>query len=158
MADEKKLEQAKKVYATMRAALDEREWRYDSFEDDLVVRFDVSGDDIPMQFIMQADAKLQLIRLISRLPFQMGEDKRIEGAVAACAATYGMADGAFEYDLGDGTITFRLNAAFQDSRIGVGLIQYMISCACSMVDQYNELFLALNKGLIGINEFISKAQ
>jgi hypothetical protein len=47
-------------------------------------------------------------------------------------------------------------ASFRDSVIGEGLIQYMISCACAMVDKYNDLFLAIDKGLLSITDFIAK--
>ena len=32
----------------------------------------------------------------------------------------------------------------------------MISCACAMVDKYNDQFLALDKGIMSIADFIAK--
>ena len=155
MADEKKLEQARLVYATVCQALDAREWTYDKFEDDLTVTFGVSGDDLPMRLVISVDVDRQLVRILSPLTFNMSEEKRVEGAIAACAASYGMADGSFDYDLSDGTVVFRINAAFHKSHIGVELIQYMIECSMAMVDHYNDRFLALDKGMITIAEFIN---
>lgn len=65
-----------------------------------------------------------------------------------------MADGSFDFDLSDGSITFRMTASFRESQIGEGLIQYMISCACVMVDKYNDQFLAIDKGVLSITDFI----
>lgn len=155
MADEKKMELAKQVYATLCAAIDKREWNYQKDEDKLVAYFGVSGDDIPMQFILIVDAERQLIRVMSPLPFKMSESKRMEGAIATCVASYGMADGSFDYDLSDGTIVFRMTASFRESLIGEGLFQYLISCSCAMVDAYNDKFLAIDKGLLSITDFIS---
>lgn len=156
MIDEKKLELAKQVYATLCAAIDKREWNYQKDEEELVAYFGVNGDDIPMQFILVVDAERQLIRVMSPLPFKMSEAKRMEGAIATCVASYGMADGNFDYDMSDGTIVFRMTASFRESLIGEGLFQYLISCSCAMVDEYNDQFLAIDKDLISITDFLAK--
>lgn len=156
MVDEKKMELAKQVYQTLCEAIKRREWNFGKDEEKLLVHFGVSGDDIPMQFILIVDAERQLIRLMSPMPFKMSESKRMEGAIATCAASFGMADGSFDYDLSDGTIVFRMTASFRESLIGEGLFQYMISCSCAMVDKYNDQFLALDKGIMSITDFIAK--
>lgn len=156
MADEKKMELAKQVYQTLCEAIEKREWNFGKDEDELLVHFGVNGDDIPMQFILIVDAERQLIRLMSPIPFKMSESKRMEGAIATCAASFGMADGSFDYDLSDGTIAFRMTASFRESLIGEGLFQHLISCSCAMVDKYNDQFLALDKGIISITDFIAK--
>lgn len=157
MADEKMLAAAGQVYATLCQALDERDWRYDRVEKDLVVRFGVNGEDIPIQFVILVDAERQMVRCMSMLPFKMSESKRIEGAIAACAASYGMADGSFDYDVTDGTLFFRMTASFRESRVGTALFSYLIDCSCAMVDRYNDKFLALDKGMLSINDFITQA-
>lgn len=156
MVDEKKMDLAKQVYQTLCEAIERREWNFGKDEEKLLVHFGVSGDDIPMQFILIVDAERQLIRLMSPMPFKMSESKRMEGAIATCAASFGMADGSFDYDLSDGTIVFRMTASFRESLIGEGLFQYMISCSCAMVDKYNDQFLALDKGIMSITDFIAK--
>ena len=156
MVDEKKMELAKQVYQTLCEAIERREWKFGKDEEKLLVHFSVSGDDIPMQFILIVDAERQLIRLMSPMPFKMSESKRMEGAIATCTASFGMADGSFDYDLSDGTIVFRMTASFRESLIGEGLFQYMISCSCAMVDEYNDQFLALDKGIMSITDFIAK--
>ena len=156
MIDEKKMAQAKQVYNTLCNAIERRNWKFGKDEEKLVVHFGVSGDDIPMDFILVVAAERQLIRLLSPMPYKMSEGKRMEGAIATCAATYGLADGSFDYNLANGEIVFRMTASFRESVIGEGLLQYMISCSCTMVDQYNDQFLAIDKGLISISDFIAK--
>lgn len=155
MAEENKVTLAKQVYKTLCDAIEKREWNFGKDEEKLVVHFGVNGDDIPMQFILVVDAERQLIRVMSPLPFKMSEAKRMEGAIATCVASYGMADGSFDYDLSDGTIVFRMTASFRESLIGEGLFQYLISCSCAMVDEYNDKFLAIDKGLLSISDFIA---
>lgn len=156
MVDEKKMALAKQVYLTLCEAIENRGWKYGKDEEKLLVHFGVNGEDIPMKFILLVDVERQLIRLMSPMPFKMSESKRMEGAIATCVASYGMADGSFDYDLSDGTIVFRMTASFRESLIGEGLLQYMISCSCAMVDKYNDQFLALDKGIMSITDFIAK--
>ncbi len=156
MTDEKKIYNAKKVYDGLCAAIERRGWKYDKEEEKLLVSFAVKGDDLPMQFIIIVDVSRQMVRLMSPLPFNMSEDKRMEGAIATCVASYKMADGSFDYDISDGQIVFRQTASFLDSEIGDGLFQYMISCASAMVDRYNDEFFLINSGLMSISDFIEK--
>lgn len=156
MADEKNLALAKEVYETLCQAIENRNWTCEKEEDKLLVHFSVNGDDIPMKFIIVVDVKRQLITSLSPLPFTMSEEKRIDGAIAACVASFGMVDGSFDYDLSNGRISFRMTASFRDSKIGDGLFQYLMSCSCAMVDKYNDQFLAIDKGILSIAEFIEK--
>lgn len=149
---------AQQVYATMCQALDERNWKYSRFEEDLVVSFGVNGDDLPMNFVLQVDEERQVIRLMSGLPFKMPEDKRVEGAIAAIVASYGMVDGSFDYDLQSGSVLYRMTASFRGSRVGTGLFAYLIDCACAMVDRYNDKFLAISKGILTIQDFLRQEQ
>ena len=153
MADELKKKYAEQAFSTLCAALNARNWNYEVEEDNLLVHFGVSGDDIPMKFIIFVDVDRQMIRLLSPLSFKMSEEKRVEGAIATCAASYGMADGSFDYDISDGSISFRMTESFRNCSLGEGVIQYLISCACAMVDQYNDRFYDLARGKMTIKEF-----
>lgn len=156
MIDENKMELAKQVYQTLCKTVEGRGWKYEKDEENMIVYFGINGEDIPMQLILVIDAERQLIRLLSPMPFKMSESKRVEGAIATCAATYGMVDGNFDYDLSDGEIVFRMTASFRESTIGEALFFYMISCSCAMVDTYNDKFLALDKGIIDVTDFLKK--
>ena len=155
MADEKKI-LAKKAFDLVRTALDERKWVYNTDEENLHFDFKVSGDDLPMQMIIRIDDERQLIRVFSMLPFDMAEDKRIEGAIAVCVANCGMVDGGFDYNLNDGSILFRNVATYRDSDLSATLVQYLISVCCSTVDKYNDRFLMLSKGMLSLEAFIQK--
>ncbi len=147
---------AKRVFEDLCLALERKGWSYKTHEEMLVVTCSVSGADIPMGLILIVDAERQLLKVLSRLPFTVPEDKRMELAVAACVATFGLADGNFDYDVAKGTIDFRLTAVFGESKIGEGLFTYLVEFSSSVVDRYNDRFLALCKGLISIDAFILK--
>lgn len=142
----------------MCAAIDKIEWKYKKYEDDLTVFFEVNGDDIPIRIIMAIDAEKQIVRVASQLPFKMSEDKLMEGAVATCAATNKLSDGSFDYDITDGSISFRLTSSFRESLIGEELIRYLICCSCSTTDEYNDKFLAVSKGILNINDFLDNIE
>lgn len=156
MSDEKKITLAREVYKTLCDALTSKGWTFDRVEEKLLVRFDVSGDDIPMRFGMFVDADRQLVRLLSPIGFDMNEDKRMDGAIAVCVASNGMINGSFDYDLNDGSITFRMVQSYKGSMLGKEVFCYMIDCACAMVDRYNDRFFALNKGIMSLSDFIAK--
>ncbi len=145
---------AKDLYDRMCKYLEKKEWKFERDDDELVIHFIVSGDDIPMVFILQIDSERELIRLCSPVPVRFDEGKRIEGAIAACYVTNLLADGSFDYDISDGSISFRMTSSFKNSRIGEELIEYMIGYSSVAVDKYNDQFFALNKGVLSISDFI----
>lgn len=156
MSEDKKLKNAQNVFQTLCAMLDEKEFRYEKREDDLVVNFFISGDDLPMQFVLNVDAERELIRLLSPVPVTFEGDKRVEGAIATCQANYKLADGSFDYDFKNGKILFRMTSSFKDSLISKDMFEYMVAVACYTIDEYNDKFLMLAKGMMSIEDFFKK--
>ena len=156
MADEKKIRKAIEVYNSLCDVIKGIGWKHNCNYEGLTIDFEVTGEDLPISFIIIVDIERQMIRFFSPLPFKVSEEKAIEFAVAVCAASNGLVDGNFVYDLEKQSVMFKLTAVFMDSDIGEGLLRYMIQCAGSTVDQYNDKFLALNKGFIGIDAFINE--
>ena len=150
-----KKEQAKKVYETLCIAIDNRKWQCTRHDDTMVVTFGVASEDIGMNFILAVDAERQLIRLLSPMPFDIVEEKRIDLAIATCVATNRIIDGSFDYDLSDGKIVFRLTAPFMGCEIGEKLLQYMISLSCAIVDNFNDKFADINDGKLTIADFLA---
>lgn len=156
MAEEANIARANEVYNQLRKVLDDRNWNYKAHDDDRVITFNVQGEDIPMDFLLVIDAERDLIRLLSRMPFKMSEEKRLDGAIIACAATYGLVNGGFDYDLSDGSITFRLTTSYKDCVVGDNLFNYMIDVSCGTIDDYNDKFMAVDKGYMTVQQFIEK--
>lgn len=156
MAEELDMKKAKQVFDTMIRMLDSKGWHYDKHEEELLIKSGVKGDDLPIEFIVVVKPKQQVVQFLSRLPFSMPEDKRIDGALAVCVANYGLVDGCFDYDLRDGEINFRLVSSYRESVLGEELFEYMIMCAAGTVDNYNDRFFMLSKGMITIQQFIEQ--
>lgn len=156
MADEKDLKLAKTIYGQICSVMDARNWKYTKREDHGSVHFTVVGEDIPMEFIARVDVERQLVSLMSQLPFKFAEDKRMEGAIVTSCANYAIVDGCFQYDITDGEILFKLTSCYRDSLISNETIEYMLSCSLAVVDEFNDKFLMVSKGVVSLEDFLNK--
>lgn len=149
---------AKETYALLCKMLDNRDWYYEKIEEDLVIKSGVKGDDLPIDFIMRVNPRNEIVSFISWMPFKVDESKRIDMALATCVANYGLADGSFDYNLADGTILFRLTSSYRESTLSEDLFEYMLMVAASTVDEYNDKFFMISKGMLTIQQFIESEQ
>ena len=154
MADEKAMKQAKVVYETICKALDARDWKYKRIDEDLAITCGARGEDLPMDIYIVVDPNAQVVSLLSPMPFKVGEDKRVDGALAVCIANYGLINGCFDYDLADGEIRFRIVSSYRESILSEELFNYMVMVAANTVDDYNDKFLMISKGVLSIEQLI----
>ena len=148
------MKKAVEVYDTLCSMLDNIGWKYDKVEEKLMIKSGVKGEDLPIDFLVIVKPRNQVVQFISSMPFNMPEDKRVEGALAVCTANYGLVDGSFDYDLSDGQIVFRLTSSYRDSLLSEALFEYMIMVSASTIDNYNDRFFMLAKGMISLEQFI----
>ena len=150
------MEKAKEIFNALVDMLDTRDWKYDKFEEDLVIKSGIKGEDLPIEFIVVVKPKNQVVQLLSRLPFQVPEAKRVDAAIAICVANNGLVDGSFDYDISDGNITFRLTTSYRESTLGADLFEYMILVSAGTIDDYNDKFFMIAKDMMTIQQFIEK--
>lgn len=155
MAEGNQIEIAKEMYTYLCETLDSIGLNYEKFEEEMIVHFKVHGDDLPIDSIIRIDAERQLVTAISMLPFRFSDERKIDGAIAVCTVNLGLADGCFNYDLSDGTIMFKVNATYLNSKLGKGLFLHLINCTNYVVDEYNDKFFAIEKGYLSIEDFIA---
>ena len=154
MADDKML-RAQRVFETMCQSLDARNWHYNRIEGELAIESGAQGDDLPMEIRVRVDADRQLITLLSHIPYVVPEDKRLDVAIAVGSVNSGIVDGSFDYNITNGHIFFRLTSSFIESEVGGELFTYMLNCSFSTIDEYNDKFLMLGKGMLSVKDFIS---
>ena len=150
------MKDAKRVFDSLVDMLDTRDWKYEKHEDELLIRSGIKGEDLPIEFLMIVKPKNQLVQFLSKLPFSFPSEKRVDGAIAVCVANNGLIDGSFDYDIADGDIVFRLNSSYRESILGHDLFEYMIMVSASTIDNYNDKFFMLAKGMMTIQEFIEQ--
>ena len=148
------MKKAVEVYDTLCSMLDNIGWKYDKVEEKLMIKSGVKGEDLPIDFLVIVKPRNQVVQFISSMPFNMPEDKRVEGALAICTANYGLVDGSFDYDLSDGQIVFRLTSSYRESLLSEALFEYMIMVSASTIDKYNDRFFMLAKGMITLEQFM----
>ncbi|MBR2971274.1 MAG: YbjN domain-containing protein [Clostridia bacterium] len=156
MSDTKQM-QAQRVYKSIINMLDSRDWKYERHDEDLLIKSGIKGEDLPIEFILFVDAERELIRLLSKLPFSIPEDKRVDAAVAVCAANNCMINGCFDFDMNDGDLSFRLVSSYKSgSVLSDDLLEYMILVSASTIDKYNDKFFMLGKGMLTAEQFLKQ--
>ena len=154
MTDEAKKAAALAAYQTLCDALDAENWKYEKHPEDLVVTCSARGDDLPIELIIKVDEERQMARVHSKLPMTVSEDKRVDMAVAVSVANYGMVHGCFDYDFAEGHVFFRMTNAIRGCTLSQKAWMYLVFCACTTIDNYNDKLLMLGKGMITIEKFI----
>lgn len=145
MAETRDIRQAQAAFKSLCKALDSDGWHYDKDETALMIECGAQGEDLEIDVRINVDADKLLVSLFSQLPFNVAEDRRREMAVAVAKANNGMIDGSFDYDYNTGAIIFRITVSIRESLISENALKYMVYCACSTVDHYNDKFLIVAK-------------
>jgi hypothetical protein len=109
-----------------------------------------------MELYISIDSGRDLITLYSKMPFVVAEDKRTDLALAVCKVNDSLANGSFDYNLFKGRIVFRMNSSYRESLIGKGLCKYMLYVSCQTIDEYNDKFFMISKGLLKIEDFLKE--
>lgn len=151
---EPNLEQAKAVFDAFCRTMDRLDWHYKKVKD-LTLECGAKGDDLPMDLTVKVDEERRLIRLISLLPFSIPEDKRLDVVVAISALNNALIDGCFDLDLGDGSLFFRMTNSYADSELGTEVFEYLLYSSCQIIDEYNDRFFMLSKGMLSLEQWIS---
>lgn len=147
---------ANEVYGTLTSMLDNIGWSYSRDDENLVIKSGVKGDDLPVEFLVIVKPRNEVVQFISHLPFNMPEDKRIDGAIAINVINWNLVDGSFDYNVTDGSMVFRMTSSYRESYLGEELFKYMIMVASSTVDEYNDKLFMLAKGMVNIQQFMEE--
>ena len=150
--------ESRQVFETLCRALDNNDWKYDRDDEELVATLGFRGEDLPMELTLRVDEEHMLIMILSKLPFEIPEDKRIDISLAVSAANWGMVNGSFDYSIAKGALIYRVANSYRDSLIGVDAIDYMIGIVLGAVENYNDKFFMISKGLLSIEKFIEEEQ
>lgn len=155
MAEQKHTEQALHVFDTLCAMMEKNKWHYTPNSEKLFIDCKAQGDDLPIDINIRVDSLRRTVSLLSKLPCVAQEDKRIDMAIAVNAVNARIVDGSFDYDIKTGDLYFRMTNSFFESEIGGEVFEYMLICSFGTIDEYNDKFLMLAKGIITVEQFVS---
>lgn len=155
--DNKNLQQAAKVFETVKSVLDSTGWKQNANidEENMVVRLAIVKDDLPMEIRLIVDPENLLISLYSTFPFFLSEENLTDGALALCYINDHLTDGCFDLDLETGRVCFRVTLTFRESLISQEAIKYLFDCTVYIVDEYNDKMLAISKGALSLEDFVN---
>lgn len=155
MTDEMKLEKAKKVFSTVCEALDDHDWHYEKDDDGLLITCGARGEDLPIDIAIKISVGRQSVLLLSRMPFTVPDEHRLDFAVAVSVVNNRLVDGCFDYDVKNGHIAFRMTSSFIESTLSKEVFSYMLFCSCQTIDDFNDKFFMLAKGMMSLEKFLS---
>lgn len=154
MSDETKMKRAQETFENLCETFDSKELHYEKDESKLRIECEAQGEDLPVDLIFRIDAEKEMVKLVSPLPFTTPEEKRFDLAVAVSMVNNILVNGCFDYDIKDGEMHFRMTCAFMDTTVKSETFLYMLVCAFSTVDEYNDKFMMLAKGMISLDKFV----
>ncbi|MER2081275.1 MAG: YbjN domain-containing protein [Ruminococcus sp.] len=152
MADETM--QAREIYEKFCSMLDSNDWHYTRHDDDLIITCGARGEDLPMDLLIRVNDLAKVVVVYSSMPYRVAEDKRVDLAMAVCVANYGMIQGSFSYDITDGEIRYKLVQSYRDNEISESYLEYMLMLSVHIIDEYNDKFLMIDKGILPLQKFI----
>lgn len=147
------MEAAKAMYETVCSTLDSMKINYTRHDEDLVVSFCHRGEDMNHQLLIMINAKSEVIRIVERLPYEISEDKMIDVALAVCFINNRLVSGGFTYAL-DKNLNYEVAQVYSGSLIGEETVRRMIMALVVTVEEYDDKFMALNKGYLKITDLI----
>lgn len=127
---------------------------YEKYEANFKIECEVLGEDLPIELTVCVNPERMVVLLLSRLPFVIQEDKRLEAAIAISAINNRLVDGTFDFDVKSGHVFFRVTNSYLESLLGEDLFMYMIAVSCRTVDDYNDKLLMFSKGMLPLEKFI----
>ena len=152
-----RMEEGRKVFNKLIQHLDSIHLNFSSeeLEDRFVVKFNMSGDDVPMRFFIYVNPAQRILTLHSPLPVKFADDKLEVGCKALCAINYRLTDGDFQIDIRDGEVIFNMSNSYAGSLISKEVFDYMLGMSINIVDEFNDKLLMLSKDLIDLDTVLS---
>ena len=155
------MSEAREVFRTMRRVLNARGLTPDSSDIDegrMIISIEVEGHDLPQPTFIDVNDKYDIIRLISPIPGDIPEDKRIDAAVAVVVANNGLPEGRFDLDMSDGEITYTVEHYYKGGEFTEETGDHLLGTCFIITDMYNDKFFMLGKGLLSLEKFIEDEQ
>ena len=156
MADENAMLKARQTYQNMVAMFEKKNWNFRRDDEKMVVSCSASGDDLPLDVRMSVDAERKLVMMLSKMPYTVPEEKRVDVALAVAYVNNRLINGGFDYDIRNGMIFFRMVSSFDGCELGNEAFRYMLTCSCTTTDDYNDKFFMIATGTLSIDKFMEE--
>ena len=151
------IEHARKQFNTLIDMMNSNELKFTKHEDNLSISSGFNTEDFPVEYFIKIDVEREIAVFMSKLPFTMPEEKRVDGAIAVGVANNGIVNGSFDYNIASGEIYFKMAAPFCG---GVDLSQdvfaYLTFVGTSTIDAYNDKLFMISKGMMTVSDLMKQ--
>jgi len=154
MDDAQKMKHAQETYAMVCRMLTGQNWKYEKNDEDLSIDCKAIGEDLPMPVTIKVRPERQIVLLLSYLPIEVPDNKRLEVAAAISIVNYRLINGCFELNISNGRLYFRMTNSFMDSTLSEETFRYMLYVSLQTIDDYNDKLEGLVKGTVDISAFM----
>ncbi len=149
-----KIEKAKNIYGKICEMLDSFNLKFDRNDEKFMINCAMQGDDLPITINMQVNAEKELIHVLSYIPVEVPEDKRIDMAIAVSVTNSKLVDGNFDFNVKEGSLFFKMSNCYIDSTVGIETLKYLFICSIQTIEDFNDKFQMLAEGKLKIDYFI----
>lgn len=146
------MEMAKTVYDSLCSVLDKMNIKYDKIEDKLAILVGYKGQDMNHDLVIVVNAKSEIVQIYEKMPYSIDPNRAADVAKAVCYVNSRLLFGHFVYNVED-KLSFELTQIYTGSLIGEELLQRMILLLIRIVEDYDDKFMALNKGYLKPEDF-----
>lgn len=156
MATDKQKKASEAVYNTIISYLDGKGYKYEILDapaDDYMINLRMRGDDLPISLFIIVDADREIIMVKSPEYTSFKQDKINLAAQAVCFLNHSIVDGCYALDIDDGRIMWTATSCFRGSLVGEETIHYLIGISVATLDNYNDLLMMLNSGILDLDSF-----
>lgn len=151
------MQTGKEIFDIIVEAMKIRHMTFEKFENSLIIR-GIANAEIPIVYYILIREKDRVVTFLSTLPFKIPEERRRDGAIAVCKASYRLCDGSFDYNFDDGTIEFRAAVDYKYATITDEQIIHMIDMALGAVQYYSGNLFLFAKNAITIEQFLEQTK
>lgn len=145
---------AKNVYDMIISTLESQDFKFQKSDEDMRVAFQIETDNLPVIISVVTDFERQLIRIVAGYSIVFPEDKRVDGAIAACVTNRNLVAGGFDYDYESGEIVFRISSSFAGSVISPDAFMYLVRRAYRTCLAYDQKLDNLAKGQLTLAAYL----
>lgn len=136
-------------------AFDQKGWKYHADNEKLTLITSFTGDDLSMPMSVTVDDERGILRVYSYLPLTFPEDKIPLGAYATHLANWQMINGAFDFNVQNGKMLFRIVQSYRGRALNEEVVRYMINVTANTVDNFNDKLADLAEGKMDYGEYVA---
>lgn len=151
-----KKQAALNVYKQLGNYLDNQDIKYDHNDDEMNIWFAMRGDDLRILIDITIDEKKQVVKVFSPLEFKIPQELCEDVAYVINQLNFMIINGCIDFDFETGSLSYRINATFEDSIIGDGTLHYLIGTAVNTVEAFNDKLYMIANGVMTPQQYLKQ--